>query len=64
MVICRVCRTLGVCLWCSLTLPQGVCITVCPKHVGAVNWQAKRHRRTVEARRTTHYEQEGHYDPR
>ena len=49
MVICRVCRTLGVCLWCGLTLPHGACVVVCSKHVGAVQWQA-RHQRTIEAR--------------
>jgi hypothetical protein len=43
VVVCRLCRTLGVCLWCGMTLPQGACITVCAKHVGAVQWQA-RHR--------------------
>ena len=41
IVICRVCRTLGVCLWCGLSLPYGACITICSKHVGAVQWQAK-----------------------
>jgi hypothetical protein len=40
MVICRVC------LWCGLTLPQGACIVVCAKHIGAVQWQA-RHPRTA-----------------
>ena len=49
VVVCRLCRTLGVCLWCGLTLPHSACIVVCSKHVGTVNWQA-RHSRTVEAR--------------
>ena len=61
VVVCRLCRTFGVFLWCGMTLPQGACITVCSKHVGAVHWQA-RHLRTIEAR--TRYEQEGqHHEP-
>jgi len=43
VVVCRFCRTLGVCLWCGMTLPQGACIVVCATHVGAVHWQAKQH---------------------
>ena len=39
---CRVCRTLGVCLLCGLSLPYGACIVVCPKHIGFVRWQAAR----------------------
>jgi hypothetical protein len=45
VVVCRLCRTLGVCLWCGLTLPSGACVVVCARHVGAVRWQA-RHPRT------------------
>jgi hypothetical protein len=48
VVVCRLCRTLGVCLWCGLTLPHGACVVVCAKHVGAVQWQA-RHTCSVEA---------------
>jgi hypothetical protein len=48
VVICRLCRTLGVCLWCGLTLPHGACVVVCSKHLGAAHWQA-RHQRTAEA---------------
>ncbi len=48
VVVCCLCRTLGVCLWCGLTLPHGACVVVCAKHVGAVRWQA-RHTRMGEA---------------
>lgn len=48
IVVCRRCRTLGVCLWCGWSLPPGACITVCSQHLGLVRWQA-RHPRTVEA---------------
>jgi hypothetical protein len=53
VVVCRLCRTLGVCLWCGLTLPHGA-------YIGAVQWQA-RHQRTVEAgtlkaKETPHHE--------
>jgi hypothetical protein len=48
VVVCRLCRTLGVCLRCGLTLPHGACVVVCARHVGAVQWQA-RQQRTVEA---------------
>lgn len=51
VVICRVCRTLGVCLWCGLTLPYGACVVVCSKHIGAVRWQA-RHFRTRPVHRS------------
>lgn len=52
VVICRVCRTLGVCLWCGYNLPPGACISVCARHIGTVNQQAKRQDpRTVEADR-------------
>ncbi len=62
VVVCRLCRTLGVCLWCGLTLPHGACAVVCARHVGAVQWQA-RHLRTVEAR--TAQTQEGQqHEPR
>ena len=61
VVVCRVCRTLGVCLWCGLTMPSGACIVVCAKHVGAVQWQA-RHHRTVEARMPQTKEGQ-HHDP-
>src|SRR5260370_13945783 len=50
IVICRLCRTLGVCLWCGLTLPPGACIVVCDKHLRTVRWQAKQPQRTLEAR--------------
>ncbi|MGH2496866.1 MAG: hypothetical protein ACRDIV_19355 [Ktedonobacteraceae bacterium] len=59
VVICRLCRTLGVCLWCGLSLPQGACISVCAKHTGTVTQQVRRSSRTIEASRTDH-EQEGH----
>ena len=55
MVICRVCRTPGVCLWCGFTLPYGACITVCAKHIGVVQWQA-RHRQPVQRSDTSHEE--------
>ncbi len=58
VVVCRLCRTLGVCLWCGLTLPHGACVVVCAKHVGAVQWQA-RYTRTVEAR-TPHAKETPH----
>lgn len=48
IVVCRWCRTLGVCLWCGLSLPLGACISVCSQHLGLVRWQA-RHPRIVEA---------------
>lgn len=48
VVVCRLCRTLGVCLWCGWSLPLGACITLCSKHIGLVRWQA-RHPCTVEA---------------
>ena|SRR5260370_6488030 len=58
MAICRMCRTLEVCLWCGLTLPHGACIVVCAKHVGAVNWQARHlptgKTRTLYAKETGH----------
>jgi len=61
VVVCRLCRTLGVCLWCGLTLLYGACVVVCAKHIGAVQWQARPHR-TVEAR--TPQAQEGQqHDP-
>ena len=47
VVVCRHCRTLGVCLWCGWSLPLGACISVCPQHLGLVRWQA-RHPRTIE----------------
>ncbi|MGH2496118.1 MAG: hypothetical protein ACRDIV_15600 [Ktedonobacteraceae bacterium] len=60
VVICRLCRTLGVCLWCGFNLPPGACISVCAKHIGTVTQQAKgRSSRTIEASRTD-YEQEGY----
>ena len=60
VVVCRLCRTLGVCLWCGLTLPHGACIVVCAKHVGAVNWQA-RHLPTGKTR--TLYAKEAGHEP-
>jgi hypothetical protein len=57
VVVCRLCRTLGVCLWCGLTLPQGACVVVCSKHVGAVRWQA-RHLQTVEVRTSAREDEE------
>ena len=55
MVICRVCRTLGVCLWCGLTLPPGACIVVCSRHIGAVRWQARHPQpRPLEVSRPEH----------
>src|SRR5579859_665747 len=48
IVVCRLCRTLGVCLWCGVSLPLGACISVCSKHLGLVRWQA-RQLRTVDA---------------
>lgn len=61
VVVCRVCRTLGICLWCGYNLPPGACISVCSKHVGVVQQQAKRRRtRTVEAGRTTHAKERQH----
>ena len=48
VVVCRRCRTLGVCLWCGWSLPLGACITVCSQHLGLVRWQAH-HPHTVEA---------------
>ncbi len=56
-VVCRLCRTLGVCLWCGLTLPHGACVVVCSKRVGAVRWQA-RHLQTVEARTSAQEDEE------
>ena len=55
VVVCRWCRTLGVCLWCGLTLPHGACIVVCSKHIGAVQWQA-RHRQPLHRSDTSHQE--------
>ncbi len=60
MVICRVCRTLGVCLWCGLNLPHGACISVCAKHIGAVHWQARHPRRTIEAQTVSRKENAPH----
>ena len=60
VVVCRLCRTLVVCLWCGLTLPHDACVVVCVKHVGADQWQG-RHSRTIEAgtpdtKETAHHE--------
>ncbi len=60
VVVCRLCRTLGVCLWCGLSLPYGACITVCAKHIGTVTQQARRRTRTIEANRTAYSTQEGY----
>ncbi|HEV2457380.1 MAG TPA: hypothetical protein VGS80_03375 [Ktedonobacterales bacterium] len=40
VVVCIVCRTVGVCLWCGCTLPAGACIIVCPPHRALADWQA------------------------
>ena len=54
VVVCRLCRTLGVCLWCGLTLPHGACVVVCARHVGAVRWQARHPRTEAQPIQQTH----------
>jgi hypothetical protein len=38
--VCRVCRIVGVCLWCGLIPPRGAVILVCPAHQDFVRLQA------------------------
>jgi len=56
VVVCRLCRTLGVCLWCGLTLPQGACVVVCARHIGAVRWQARHPRTEAQPIQQSHQE--------
>ena len=56
VVVCRLCRTLGVCLWCGLTLPSGACVVVCSRHVGAVRWQARHPRTEAQPIHQSHQE--------
>ena len=62
IVVCRQCRTLGVCLWCGWNLPLGACISVCSQHLGLVRWQA-RHPHTVESWLLDDIEEDD-YEPR
>ena len=48
IVVCRCCRTLGVCMWCGWSLPLGACICVCSQHLALMRWQA-RHPSIIEA---------------
>ena len=41
VVVCRLCRVVGVCLWCGMTLPQDACVLPCPTHTDLVAWQAR-----------------------
>jgi hypothetical protein len=59
IVVCRLCRTLGVCLWCGLSLPLGARITVCSQHLGLVRWQV-RHPPTVETWLLDDIEEDAH----
>jgi hypothetical protein len=38
--VCRMCRMVGVCLWCGLIPPQGAVIVICPAHRDFVRLQA------------------------
>ena len=38
--VCRMCRIVGVCLWCGLIPPQGAVIVICPAHHDFARLQA------------------------
>jgi hypothetical protein len=40
LFVCTFCRTVGVCPWCGLILPDGACLYVCPQHRATVAQQA------------------------
>jgi len=40
VLVCRVCRIVGVCLWCELIPPPGAVILVCPAHRDFARLQA------------------------
>jgi hypothetical protein len=40
VLVCRVCHTIGVCLWCGVLPPAGAVIVVCPAHRDFVRLQA------------------------
>ena len=40
VLVCWVCRIVGVCLWCGLIPPPGAVILVCPAHRDLVRLQA------------------------
>jgi hypothetical protein len=40
VLVCRVCRIVGVCLWCGVIPPAGAVILVCPAHRDFVRLQA------------------------
>jgi hypothetical protein len=40
VLVCRMCRIVGVCLWCGLIPPAGAVIVICPAHRDFVRLQA------------------------
>lgn len=50
VVVCRLCRIVGVCPWCGHPVPARACISVCPEHAPLVAWQVTNAQKEEEGR--------------